>query len=468
MAAPNHYARPRPSPVQPDTKQQARATTATPSTGASQTADTGLSVLPAAPTSATRQAAATLKSPKADEDLQQQRLQESLEALDMRLAVIKGKNDTARTQAATGQAQAAYTASRGPAKPTVSAGSGNAASVLAKAALPGPNKAKQQRNNRLTAARSPPRATGGVIANSSATGKQAMHALPPGVVPPLSGNGLWAGHWPIVPGGFIQPPGGQGMSFPVMQRGSSFVPPAGSWVPGMAWQDPQAQDCPHHIHGLGRHAAAALAAAAPAHMQQPGGMPSPYQQAAAVAAVGLPHMSPTSHPNGSHYWQQMQSSAMSQQYWPVMQQPYPQWPPQQHNGMMYPASAGTVGIGAVGRPGSGAVHMHPPMSAPTGSQYMPGSPLLPTLHYHQTVMRNRTSTSNEGSDTGGLGRSLSAGWQQQQLTGRLQGGEANVWPSRGVETMVGMGKQTGAQKRSSSTAQQESGSIRVYKQGLLF
>jgi hypothetical protein len=151
------------------------------------------------------------------------------------------------------------------------------------------------------------------------------------------------------------------------------------------------------------------------------------------------------------HWAAVQAQQM--QHWQQQQQ--------QQYCMMLPSTAGDV-MGH-SRPGSAAMHsLRPPQSAPTAGQYMPGSPLLPTLHYQQTVMRNRTSHSGDGGDSSADGSSAAA--CSGSRPGVLAGG-ADVWPQRGVERTA-KGKSAAA-AGARPAGQAESGSIRVYKAGLL-
>lgn len=159
-------------------------------------------------------------------------------------------------------------------------------------------------------------------------------------------------------------------------------------------------------------------------------------------------------------------------------QPYMQLQAQQQHvacgrGGYAPYTAGGVSFQQLGRPGSGMVPYQgmqgpygaaPPLTAPSGlSQQPPGSPLLPTLHYHETVMRHRTSSIGSSGGGGGqlqayqdrgfdggsgcgsrwgsagsAGGSHGSGRGQQQQQGgdggwAHRGQEpANVWPPRGV------------------------------------
>ena len=135
----------------------------------------------------------------------------------------------------------------------------------------------------------------------------------------------------------------------------------------------------------------------------------------------------------------------------------------------------------------------PPPTAPSGLGPLPGSPLLPTLHYQQTVMRTRTSSSGsqpgsshwhpeqrclDGSSSGGSGRWGSAGsgssggsrGPQQGGAGEASGWAsrvsreaADVWPPRGVERSILSGVKGGR----AAPAEKGDGDIVVYNAHLL-
>jgi hypothetical protein len=148
----------------------------------------------------------------------------------------------------------------------------------------------------------------------------------------------------------------------------------------------------------------------------------------------------------------------------------------QHTGVLQPGSQGgypTHFAGAGGgmmsqqhsRQGSGTSLPYqlqgwcPPLTAPSGMHQAPGSPLLPTLHYQETVMRNRTSSSGSGhghqdrgcdgssgmgSRWGSAGSGSSGSSRGAQGDGggaagwaaRVSHEAANVWPPRGVEKSI--------------------------------
>jgi hypothetical protein len=294
------------------------------------------------------------------------------------------------------------------------------------------------------------------------------------VLPPVcAGMGMAPGWFsqqrPQPAGGCMQLPASgipwAGQQMPQMQHmqmPGSLMPP-GFGPPGIAW--PEAGGAQQHQQHqqqqvFGRHAAAAMAAAAPMHLQQAGqfpGMGHLLPGSAAAGAMGAMPYYPG--PGTAGYCQP--PSHQQQLYWAAVQaQQVQHWQQQQQFGMMMPSTAGD----AMGhsRPGSAALHsLRPPLSAPTGEQYMPGSPLLPTLHYQQTVMRNRTSHSGDTGDSSADGSTAACNGSRP---GALAGG-ADVWPQRGVErTAKGKGS---AAAGSRPAGQAESGSIRVYKAGLL-
>jgi hypothetical protein len=153
----------------------------------------------------------------------------------------------------------------------------------------------------------------------------------------------------------------------------------------------------------------------------------------------------------------------------------------------------------LGRPGSGMLpyqgmqgpYCAAPLTAPSGlGQQPPGSPLLPTLHYQETVMRHRTSSSGSsgvggggllqayqerGFDSSGCGSrwgsaGSSRGQQQQQQGdgGWVSRGQepANVWPPRGV----GRSLPGGGMKAADRVAREQQGDgdmVRVYNAQLL-
>jgi hypothetical protein len=107
--------------------------------------------------------------------------------------------------------------------------------------------------------------------------------------------------------------------------------------------------------------------------------------------------------------------------------------------------------------------MPPPLTAPSIMHQAPGSPLLPTLHYQETVMRNRTSSSSSGhgyqgrgcdgsgAGSSGVGSRWSSAGSCSSCSSRgAQGNDggaagwaarvsyeaANVWPPRGVEKSI--------------------------------
>jgi hypothetical protein len=201
----------------------------------------------------------------------------------------------------------------------------------------------------------------------------------------------------------------------------------------------------------------------PVHLQQAGQFPGFGHLPPGAAAAGGMGMMPCYPGPGAAPGFCQPPSHPQQLYWAAMQaQQFQQWQQQQQQfGMMMPTTAGDV-MGH-SRPGSAALNcsLRPPQSAPTGSQYMPGSPLLPTLHYQQTVMRNRTSHSGDSGDgCGDGGAAPCSGGRAGALSG-----VADVWPQRGVErTAKGKGSAAAGVR---PAGQADSGSIRVYKAGLL-
>ena len=82
--------------------------------------------------------------------------------------------------------------------------------------------------------------------------------------------------------------------------------------------------------------------------------------------------------------------------------------------MSLPGAGGVMYQQAVSTPAAsgGLYGQHaPPLTAPTGMGSVPGTPLLPILHYQQTVMRHRTASSTSH-DAG-----CSTGYMQQQHPG---------------------------------------------------
>lgn len=73
----------------------------------------------------------------------------------------------------------------------------------------------------------------------------------------------------------------------------------------------------------------------------------------------------------------------------------------------------------------------PPLTAPSGMREVPGSPLLPTLHYQQTVMRDRTSSRGGAeSDSGGEGWQVVYAGQAANSAGTASG-PGSRWGSAG-------------------------------------
>jgi hypothetical protein len=254
--------------------------------------------------------------------------------------------------------------------------------------------------------------------------------------------------------------------------------PAGScpWMPPpllpvamMGWGTPDVQQQRLHQqlllqpNSFGRHAAAALAAAAPVHL--PGRLLHASTAGGSGACI-------RSQPDESYsqqactlqqpiqgVWQQEQ-----QLLWSALQaqQQQQQW--QQHMGAVHPATASTGGTHSSCRLLSDAGVLVQPHSAPCGSQRSHGTPLLPTLRYQQTVMHGRASAGgDEGHNNSCPGNASAQGSDNKRLPGqssRVVGGSTlpNVWPVRGVERTAAAGSQgTSA----------VGGAIKVYKADLL-
>lgn len=272
----------------------------------------------------------------------------------------------------------------------------------------------------------------------------------------------WFGQQWQQPAGAM-PWAGQHMLPMHMQMPGGMVPP-GFGPPGIAWPEMGGGQQQQQQQMFGRHAAAAMAAAAPVHLQQQAGQFAGLGQlppgSVAAGAVGMMPCYPN--PGAAGFCQP--PSHQQQMYWAAMQaQQMQHWQQQQQQfGMMMPSTAGDVMEHS--RPGSAALHsLRPPLSAPTGGQYMPGSPLLPTLHYQQTVMRNRTSHSGDGAD-GSADGSISGCSHGGSRPGALAVG-TDVWPQRGVErTAKGKGSAAAGAR---PAGHGDSGSIHVYKAGLL-
>lgn len=381
-------------------------------------------------------------SKQIDLTLDQQKLQASLDALDARLAAIKahshsnGRDVPPALQAAAPPVQgtkAIPLASR-----SAAAGAAKGSRPMSKLPSAVPSKAKEQRDCRPTGARG----ARGTVAVGAASPELKAASVHQPAVDCDTAIGPWFGQWPATALGCL-PPGSP--PFPAVPLDCMLA----------SRQDTLINSHALLPHQLGPHAAAAWTAAAPVHLPQPGRLvQAPYNQGGMATADAPPvaGMGMGSYLAGAYYWQQ-------QQYWAALQaQQYQQW--QKSSGVSHPASAGSIGMFAgYNRPG--AVCIQPPNSAPVSGHFPPGSPLLPTLQYQQTVMRNRTSCNGDGG--------LPAASCEKEVQGSMQhdsgrAGGVDVWPSRGVESSC---MSAGARSSVHHGGHQSSGSIRVYKAGVL-
>jgi hypothetical protein len=324
------------------------------------------------------------------------------------------------------------------------------------------------------------------------------HLAPPGggLGPNAAGYGLnpagmmqglpaGAGFWP---GGYWMAPGSAGMPSPGRGQSNSNCQPGAAWPEGPVsaaaqWPGPHTAGSNTSTAGGGYGSSTALQQQHAAWQRQHEATGSTWQQQQQQMAMwwgANGQMMPPQQPQHPHMQQQQYQH--SPPGWPGAS--VPGHPPEHH-----PYHAGANASNPMGAPGpypstpgySSSMMGYPqgpcaPLTAPTGLTRPPGSPLLPTLHYQETVMRNRTSSrgsegpgacadmyrgadGSSGSFGGGGSRWGSAGsgvGSGSTCSSRGQGGgevhmggaggsgwaskvsreAANVWPPRGVERSI--------------------------------